>query len=225
MGVLCAEFIYGSVDNIVGWNKNEMIVLICTSLIVNQLFRGFINPNQTRFADSISSGAFDKMILKPVNIIFQINSGSIDISSLTSILAPLIIVFIQITALGTKLGILKITLYILLIINGVVILSSFMMLLYSLAFMFVKVDGIDNIYYMMMSISEKPKEIFSQKSLFYGFLFIVPAIPLANAPASVFLEKSSPINILYSIGAGVLFLVISILAIRIGMKKYTSASS
>lgn len=225
MGVLCVTFIYGSVNSIAGWNKNEMIILICTSLIVNQLFRGLINPNQLRFVESISSGAFDRMLLKPINIGFQIDFGSIDISSLLSLLAPLIIACTQIAILGTKIGVVQILLFLLLLINGLVVLSSFMLLLYSLAFVFIKIDGLNNIYYAMMSISEKPKEIFSQKSLIYGFIFIIPAIPLANAPASFLLNKGSLVDVIYNVGAGIIFVVASVFAIKFGMKKYTSASS
>lgn len=225
MSVLCVEFIYGSVDSIAGWNKHEIIILMCISLIVNQLYRGLINPNQNRFVTSISTGAFDKMLLKPISILFQINFGTIDISSMISMSAPLIILCIQLMMLGTRVSYVNIMLFILLLINGLFILTSFMMLLYSLAFYFIKVDGLNNIYFMMMSISEKPKEIFSKKSTIYWFTFILPSIPLANAPTSVLLNKSTFVDVFINICAGILFLVISILFFKINMKKYGSASS
>lgn len=225
MSVLCVEFIYGSVDTIAGWNKNEMIILICTSLVVNQLFRGFVNPNQLRFVSGVSSGAFDKMLLKPINIIFQINTGTIDISSLLSAVAPLIIIFTQMSILNAKIEGLSIILYILFVTNGLIVLTSFMLLLYSLSFLFIKIDGLNNIYYMMMSISEKPKEIFSNNGIVGSFIFIVPAIPLANAPASILLNKGDVWYILLNLCAGVIFLFCSIFFIKMGIKKYGSASS
>jgi len=225
MAVLSVSFIYGSVDYIAGWNKNEMIILICTSLIVNQLFRALINPNQLRFLASILNGAFDKMILKPINIIFQINSGSIDIPSLFSLVATLVILFMQISILEEGLEIVNIFSFILLLLNGLVILSSFLLILYSLAFTFIKVNGLNNVYYMMMSISEKPQEIFSQKTIILGFIFLIPTIPIANAPARALLNKSSISEILLYLFVGMLFFTISILAIKKGIKNYTSASS
>lgn len=225
ISVVCVDFIYGSVDTIAGWNKNEMIVLICISLVVNQLFRGFINPNQLRFIESVSNGFFDRMLLKPMNIIFQINTGKIDISSLLSLIAPLIILFIQIGILGSKIAIINVVLFLALLINGLIILSSFMLLLYSSAFLFIKIDGLNNIYYLLMSIAEKPKEIFSNKTIAEVFIFIIPAIPLSNAPASVLLNKGSPEFIIMNLCAGITFLFLSIIAIKTGIKKYSSASS
>ena len=55
MSVFCVEFIYGSVETIAGWNRDEMIILICTSLVVNQLYRGLVHPNQMRFLGRVLS--------------------------------------------------------------------------------------------------------------------------------------------------------------------------
>ena len=224
MGILCIEFIYGSIESVAGWSKNEMIILICTSQIVNQLFRNVIHQNQNRFIRSVGNGSFDRMLLRPVSIMFQINTGHIDISGIISILAPLTVLVIQTVTLGVKTDVLRIAFYILFLLNGVLILSSFMLLLYSFAFRFVKVDGLSNMYYFLMDIANKPKEMFTREFM-YGFIFIIPAIPLANAPASVLLGKGSAPLLLVYLAAGLLFPLIAYLSIRMGLRRYTSASS
>lgn len=225
MSVLCVEFIYGSVETIAGWNKNEMIILICTSLVVNQLYRGLVNPNQLKFVSGVSNGDFDKMLLKPVNIFFQINTGVIDISSLLSAGAPILIIFFQIRIIKTQIDLFSILLYVIFVINSLIILASFMLLLYSLSFLFIKIDGLNNIYYMLMSISEKPKEIFTNSSVERSFIFIIPAIPIANVPAGILLNKGNMNSILFSLCAAAIFLFGSMIVIEMGIKKYGSASS
>lgn len=225
MSVFCVEFIYGSVDSIAGWNKDEMILLICTSLVVNQLYRGLVHPNQMRFLSRVRNGSFDRMILTPIDISFQINTGSIDISSLLSSLAPAAILLMKLSSLQAQVRPMPVLLYLLLILNGVSVISSFMMLLYSSAFVFIKADSLSNLYFCIMSISEKPKEIFGHKDLMMSFLFVIPTIPLANAPASVLLGKEDLGFLLMNLGAGALFFFASRLAVRAGMRKYGSASS
>ena len=224
MSILCVGFIYGSVESIAGWNKQEMIILVCTSLIVNQLFRGFIHFNQNRFIGSIGTGGFDKLLLKPVNLMFQVNTGSVDISCIISMFAPIIVLIIQIGASGVEITIWQLALYLLFILNGVVVLASFMLLLYTSAFLFVKVDGLGNIYYLVMDIADKPKEMFGREFM-YGFMFIIPAIPLANAPALILLGKASFVESIVYLGIGLLFLVASWIALKSGLRRYTSASS
>jgi len=224
MTLLSVEFIYGSVDSIAGWSKDEMIVLICTSLIVNQLYRGIIHFNQNRFVSGVGSGGFDKMLLRPINLLFQVNTGPIHISGLLSILAPVVILLMQLSTLEAQVSVARVGLYLLFIFNGVVTLASFMLLLYTLAFVFIKVDGINNIYYLMMDIANKPQEMFGKEFL-YGFLFIIPAIPLANAPASVLLGRSNGVQLAIYLGIGLVFFLLSALAMNKGRRQYTSASS
>jgi len=223
MGILCVAFIYGSVDSIAGWSRHEMIILICTSQIVNQLYRGIIHWNQNRFVGSIGSGDFDRVLLRPVNVIFQINSGGVDISGVASLLGPLTVLIAQAAYIGVKAGAAQIVIFILFTLNGVLTLSSFMLLLYSSAFLFIKTDGLTNLYYMVMDIADKPKEMFGREFL-YGFIFIIPAIPLANAPASILLGRADfPFMLIYP-GVGLFFAFASYMSIRMGLKRYTSAS-
>lgn len=56
-----------------------------------------------------------------------------------------------------KFTIIEILMYILLVLCGVIILSAFMLIIHSVAFYYIKVDGLMNVYYMIMAISENPK--------------------------------------------------------------------
>ena len=224
MTLLSVEFIYGSVDSIAGWSKDEMMVLICTSLIVNQLYRGIIHFNQNRFVSGVGSGGFDKLLLRPINLLFQVHTGPIHISSLLSILAPIIVLISQLSKMSSQISATQVLLYLLFVSNAVVVLASFMLLLYTLAFVFIKVDGINNMYYLMMDIANKPQEMFSKEFL-YGFLFVIPAIPLANAPASVLLGRSNGTQLAIYLGIGLVFFSLSALAMNKGRRQYTSASS
>jgi len=224
MGILVVRFIYGSVDSIAGWNMHEMIILICTSQIVNQLYRGIIHWNQNRFITSVGNGSFDRMLLRPMSVIFQANTGSVDFTCPISALCPLIILITQINLLGVNISVSAILLYILYVINGVIVLSAFMLLLYSLVFKFIKVDGFTNLYYLMMDIADRPREMFSREFM-YGFIFLIPAIPLANAPAAALLGKADLPMMLIYLGVGILFPLFAYIAIRTGLKRYSSASS
>jgi len=224
MGILVVRFIYGSVESIAGWNMHEMIILICTSQIVNQLYRGIVHWNQNRFIASVGNGDFDRMLLRPVSVMFQVNTGSVDFTCPISALCPLIIMITQISALDITVSAAAIALYILYVINGVVILSAFMLLLYSFAFIFIKVDGLNNLYYMMMDIADRPREMFSREFM-YGFIFLIPAIPLANAPAAALLGKADISLMLIYLLIGILFPLASYTAIGNGLIRYSSASS
>jgi len=225
LGILSIEFIYIHVDYIAGWSKNEMVILYCTSMIVNQLYRGLINPNHLRFIGSIPSGSFDRMLIKPVSIIFQINTGSVDYSSLMSLCAPIVVLCLKIASLETGVTVLSFALFMVFLSNALALLTSFMLLLYSLAFRYVKVFGLTNIYYILMSISEKPKEIFSYKAFMYAFFLMIPSVPIAYVPAALLLNKGSVTDMIASAVSGILFYILSVAAVKKGIRSYSSASS
>jgi ABC-2 type transport system permease protein len=225
MGVVCVQFIYANVQAVAGWNKQEMMVLLSTSLIVNQLFRAFVNPNQLAFVQGIGSGAFDHILLRPLSIIYQISAGKVDISALISALAPAAVVAINLRAMAAAPSAARIAIFTMLCVFSLVLLSSFMLTLYSLSFWFVKASGLNNVYYMLMSFSEKPGEIFSKRGISMCFFYVIPAIPLANAPARILLGKGNASLILAHCAITAVFFLLAILAVKTGLRKYSGASS
>lgn len=219
--VACMNFIYGSVAEIGGLNREEMLVLICTSMVINQLFRAFVNGNQMRFVEGIADGSFDHMLLRPIGILFQMNAGKVDFSSLMSALCPAIILAVNLGRLDRIVSFWRFILYLLLCLMGLAILSAFMVCLYSLAFRFIRVSGLNNIYYILMNISEKPQELFPQRFLSGCFLFAVPAIPIANIPVRVMLGRTGPEGVLIQTVVCVLFLSGAKAAVMAGIRRYT----
>lgn len=225
MGLLSVTFIYGSVENIAGWNRSEMLILFGSSLFINQLYRGFFNQNHMRFIARVADGSFDKMLLKPINIIFQLHTGTIDMSSLISSVVPLVVVVNQLYKIKEKIVAIQLILYFILVINGLIILASFMLLLYTLAFRFINIGGVGNIYFSMMSMTEKPSDMIHNKGLFFTFMFFIPVIPIANGPTAILLGKSESWESILFIGVGFLFIFLSTYAMKKGLRIYSSASN
>jgi ABC-2 type transport system permease protein len=222
---ICIDFIYGSVESIAGWSKPEMLILVATVHLVCGV-RDIICGKQNDFVNGISSGGFDRMIIKPLNMMYQININSVNPVTLAMSWAlPLSIIFVQAGQLETHIGAIQILLYILFIINGAVVMGAFRLVLYSLAFVYTKVDGLYNLTFVISDLAGKPKEIFENKYLRMFFTFIMPAIPIVNAPASVLLQKATLFEMLCYLGVGIMFSVLAGIALRLGMRRYNSASS
>jgi ABC-2 type transport system permease protein len=223
--ILSVDFIYGSVESIAGWSKPEMIVLICTAQIINQLYRAFISPSHGQFASSIINGNLDKCIIRPLSMVFQVNTGRMNVSAFFSLVAPVTILCMQIGSMSLQTGFLSIFLYLFFLLNGIMVITSFMLVLYSLAFIFVNVTGIGNIYYTLMGLAEKPKEMYFNRWVMLGLVLIIPILPLANTPALVLLNEASLLNMLLGILSSLFFTFLSVTLFKMIIRKYTSASS
>lgn len=225
LSVVSIGFIYGNINQIAGWNVSEMIILVCTSLVVNQLYRGLVLQGQNFFLKSVVNGDFDKMLLKPINIPYQINIGKFDLVSLCSSIAPIIVIIYKIMEMKITLRLYNVFFYIITVISGVVIISSFMLIVYSMAFKYIKADSLMEIYYIIMSMSEKPKEILRKKYLKFIFCYIIPVIPIANISVEILLNKLDVSWWIVSVLIGIILNRCSILLVNSQLKKYSSASN
>ncbi len=223
--VLCIEFIYRAVNQIGTWKKEEMLILICTALIVNQLYRAFILPNHQKFARSVNEGSFDRMLLKPYSIIYQMNFGNVDFSSFISIAAPAIVIINVLTRYNIGVSIIKLIIYVVLVIMACLILSSMMMILFSLAFKYFNVGNVISIYYLVMSMAEKPRDIYSSATIEMPFIYIIPIIPLAGIPAEFLLNKAEVLNVIIMIAVALQFSIFSFFIVKRAIRLYSSASS
>lgn len=218
--LLSINFIFNNSSTIGGFNVNQTTILICTAMIVNAIYRGLILPNQCRFSSSILKGQLDFLLLKPVNKNFLFNFFYVDYSSLTAIFVPIIIIMIK----ADNTSFLKVLLYIVLILNGVVVISLLMLCLYSLSLIFVNVNRVDSIYFTIMDVAQKPSGIY--KSFIKYLLFIlIPVLPIANSGAMVLNNMINTNYILLSFISSFVLAVLYKIIIKIGISKYEAASS
>lgn len=225
LGIVSIKYIYNYIDSISGWSYSEMMLLIGTSMLVNQVFRAFVLPNLNQFVSDIGNGNFDTVLLKPVSLIFLIFLGKIDLTSLVSAIAPIAIVVIFAESVAIKFSLMELLIYIVLVVCGVIILSAFMLIMHSAAFYYIKVDGIMNVYYMIMAISEKPIDIIPTKMLKNFFTWILPAVPLACLPVSMILHKISYKYFVLEVFLALFMLICARALTYIGVRNYSSASS
>ncbi len=219
------EFIYYYLDDIMGWNKYEMIILISTTQVINAIYRGMIRPNHSRFTHSIKDGTFDFMLLKPVKSIFSMNIGNFDFSSFLGMILPITVIFLYIPKTTSFLVWTNIAMYSVLVFNGALIVSALMFLIYCMSFIFIQVDRLEEIYYTIMSIIEKPREIYAGVLSGIGMVALIPLMVIAGIPTEILLGKTDLSNSVWCIGTAIFLIALSFVNLKAVLNKYQGASS
>lgn len=222
--VFSIEYIFRYIVRLGEWSREEVIMVVCTSQIINAIYRGLIRPNLGTFSGSICQGTFDFVLLKPRNLFFMITLGKVDFSSLFSVLVPIYFIYLQICKMNITVSLLNIAVFVVFLIIGICTVTALMMIIFSMSFIFVNISKLEELYYTFMSIVEKPMNIFN-KYLGFSFFFIIPLIPIANTPVVALLGKSSIIFLVKSILISVVFIAIATFTVLTGIKRYESASS
>lgn len=225
LSLLAVSFIYNKVNVIAGWTEKQLLILICSSLIVNQLYRGWVLPNHYEFLSRMEEGDFDIFLLRPVSLFFSINLGEIDLSSLFSGTVPCLVLLYNLASLPDELSVFHSLLFIVLLLIGVLILTMFMMMLYTFAFYFTHAQNLIKVYYIIMGISEKPKEILNGTGLISFFTFIIPAICLAIIPTEILLGKTSAFSGFSNLVVLIALFICCKILLKQSLKKYSGANS
>lgn len=177
-----------------GWNMNEMFflfsLLFLTYSIVVFFFTGLRD-----FSSLVYSGEFDRYLLRPQGILFQVIVSKADYLASIGHGSLGIILFLKTAhAVGIVWNLPTITYYFAAIIGGVLIQASIFLLFSCSSFWLIKTDNLMNfLFYNTRRFAGYPVSIypgFIQKLL----LFVVPFAFVNYFPAQYFLRKPDLAN-------------------------------
>ena len=217
--------IYAHTDRIGDWSHWQVVLLIGTSHLIQQIFQAFFLTNITELSELIRTGKLDFMLLLPVNTRFIISLRKVDLGGFVNAGTALAVVIFALQKLDVHLGAGEVAGYALLIAAGILIHYSLMLLLSTMSFWTVRAQGIVWGYYSLFNIARYPDAAF--RGFFKVFFtFAVPMLLVANVPARLLAEKiQSPLQMVLVLALGAICFVFSEIGWRFALKHYTSASS
>lgn len=216
--------LFDKFNNIKGFSLYE--VLLCFAIInfgysVNETFFRSIDTFETLIID----GTLDRLLVRPVNILYQVMYNEINYVKIARIIQSLIILVIALINLDITLTFQKILLLILMLISSIIIFFSIFVLMASYCFITIQSLEVKNLFTDGgKNIAQYPISIFN-KSLIFIFTFIIPYAFVNYYPLLYFLDKSNNIFYYFSPLLVFIFLIPCLLAFKLGLKKYSSSGS
>lgn len=211
-------------NNIKGFTMYE--VLLCFSIIqfgysINETFARGID----QFDNLIINGTFDRILLRPQNILIQSIASEIDFVKISRILQSIIILFISIYNLNIKFTILKIITLLLMLLSSIIIFFSIFLLMASYCFITVQGLEVRNLFTDGgKHIAQYPIGIFNKYFRFI-FTFLIPYACVNYYPLLYLIDKSNNILYCFTPLLILLYLIPSLYLFKKGIKKYTSVGS
>jgi len=224
MQLIFLQVIYGQTAELAGWNKWNMIALLGTIHIINQLFEGFFFDNCARLVDQIRMGDLDFVLLKPVNSQFLVSLRYTDYSSILNAFFGLAMVVFALGKLGISLSFTGMLSYTALVVNGIAILYTMMFCLSALTFWVGRSSNLFELYYQLNTFSRYPGEIY-RWLLRMTLLTVIPMLVVSNFPTKVLFGWLPLSSALGGFALGLGFLGGSVWLWKLGLARYRSASS
>ena len=216
--------VYHHVDSVAGWNRNQMIVLVATNQLIQQIFTAFLMPGLTKLPELVRTGKLDFILLKPVPPQFLVSTAELEIGPLANAGIAAVVTGMGLHALDVTPSFNSLAAYILLLFTGLLVHYALLLFLVSLTFWIVQAESVLLGYYSIFQVARLPRE--ASKGWFrWVFTLALPLLLVANIPASTLLHGMEPRPMLLFLLTSLCATGFATLFFRLGLRRYQSASS
>lgn len=231
MGIAFLYLVFQQIPNLQGWTLDQLIFIYGFAQIPRGIDHLFTDNVWLVAWRMVVNGDFDRYMLRPMNIFFQIVSEKLQPDAIGELLIGTVLV-----ARGLMLGIVvvdatHVILFIVSIFAGAIIYTSIKLFFASLAF-WVKISGpFLQVAYEMADFAKYPTEIYAR---FIRFIitWIIPFAFVAYLPASYFLGVRGTLGLNGGVGIigieciiAAVFWVVAYAVFNRGTKVYESAGN
>lgn len=223
-GIVSVSIFFLHRDRMGDWTFPEVLMVVGLFTFFNGVMESLLRPNVGAVIEQIRDGTFDFVLTKPVNAQF--------ISSLRNIIVwRLVDVIIGIGLIVYALGQLHVTpttgqilFFIGMLVSGIIIVYAIWLMMVSLAFWFVKIDNITELFYAFYEAGRYPVTIY--RGLVRVLLtYVVPIAFVTTFPASALLGRLDQNTTIVGLGFAIGLFVLSNRFWNFALRYYSSASS
>lgn len=210
--------------NIKGFNIYEVLFtfsIINFGYAINEVFARGVD----RFDDLIITGDFDRILLRPVNILTQVIGFKIQYTKMVRIIYSFITLIYSIIHLNVSWNIYKVITILFMILSSIAIYFSIFLI--TASYCFITVQGLEVRNVLTdggKNIAQYPMGIFP-KSVLKFFTFIIPYSLVNYYPLLFILGKTSNILYMFLPLIVLLYIIPAIILFNLGSKKYLSTGS
>ncbi len=178
----------------------------------------------------VIQGTFDWLLLRPMNVFFQLVASYVNFIGLVDLLPGIILFAYASHLVGFEWSLLNILKLILIVIGGTFIRAALFICLSSVSFWTKRSTSLIGFTLNLLERTTMYPLSIYPFALQMIFTFLIPIGFISFYPASEFLGQSSGFHIPFSMAVwspivGAVFFLISQMIFNIGMRKYESAGS
>lgn len=222
-GVVVLGAVYTQTQTLGGWSLSEAMVLLGTFQVVSGIFTTCVEPNLSWFAGQVREGKLDSILVQPVPSLFLVSLGRCEPLALSQVVMGLFVVglgFHDGSLLPSWWGVLG---WLVLIGVGLVIAWAWRVLMASVSLWAPSIE-LDVLYSALWQFGRYPVDIYRQPLRFL-LTYVLPFAFIATFPARALTGRTSLLVPLLGIVIACVSIMLVHLVWKVGLRRYTSATS
>jgi len=222
--LLSLSIIFSNTKTLGGWGPGELIALLGVFRLVNTLMAALIWPATEKFNTSVRDGSLDYTLLQPANSLFLISFSRIVVWRVWDLALGIILLVIGLSISGGSASLVGLGTFIVLVITGMLVIYSLWIVLVAATFWFVKFDNNVTILHALLDTGRYPSTIYPPW-LRLIVTFLVPVAVATTVPMQALRGDLTAWQVLMFFSIGVVAFLVAYQVWRLGVRKYSGASS
>jgi ABC-2 type transport system permease protein len=211
-------------DEVAGWDQPSTLMVMAYFIGVRAVLEGMISPSLVDMLERIRSGAFDYVLLKPIDAQALVSTSRCEPWQIFNLLFAIGLAVYALVLRGRGPAPEDVVLGVVLFAAGLIAMYSVWILCAAAGFWVVRLDNLTYLLGAIFDVARWPVQVFPMVWRFV-FTFIIPVAVMTTFPAQALLGTLELETALATIGGAIALAVVSRLVWRLAIRNYTSASS
>ena len=216
--------LYDGRRSVAGWDRSSALIVIAYFMGLRGILEGIVSPSLVDLVEKIRSGAFDYVLLKPVDAQAIVSASRFEPWKIFDLVGGVGLACYAFYLRGEVPAPQHVALGIVLFACGALAMYSLWIVCAAASFWVVRLDNLTYLLGAIFDTARWPVHVF--RGLWnFVFTFIIPVALMTTYPAMALLGRLDTRTTLAVIGGCLALLVLSRLVWRSAIRNYTSASS
>jgi ABC-2 type transport system permease protein len=216
--------VFSHTDTLGGWRPDEIVALVGVYFLVSGAIRVVIQPSMERLIEAVHEGTLDFTLTKPEDAQLLVSIQRVEIWNITDIVLGFGVLAVALVRLGRTVGLSEVAGFVAALAAGGIIVYSFWLMLATLAFWFVRVENMLMIFSSMYEAGRWPVS-FYPRWLRFMLTFLIPVAFATTVPAQALAGRLNWTTLAGAYALAAALAVLSRVFWRVGVRRYSSASS
>ncbi len=222
--LLGVRLVFSYTENLAGWTADEMLALVGIYIMTGGAIGLIIEPSLEQFIAAVRDGMLDFSLTKPLDAQFLISFQKFNIWKLIDVVIGAGVLTTALLRLGRTIGPWQALSFALMSLSGLVMVYGFWWMLATLSFWLVRVENILVIFQSLYEAGRWPLSLYPGWMRF-ALTFIVPVAFATTMPAEALTGRLTLPTLVMAMAACTAVAILSRLLWRLGLRRYSGASS
>ena len=216
--------LYDGRDSVAGWDEPSALILMSYFIGLRGVLECVVSPSLVDLVERIRSGAFDYVLLKPVDAQAMISTSRFEPWKVFDLIGALGLAAYAFALRGEPPAIGDVGLGVVMFLGGVIAMYSLWIVCAAASFWVVRLDNLMYLLGAIFDTARWPVQVF--RGLWrIVFTFVIPVAVMTTYPAMALLGRLDAATAVAALTGSLGLLAVSRLVWRAAIRSYTSASS